>query len=617
MEVPGESTASHVANREGAVQACLVQRTCLPTAISFTAGRQVTLCERIKHFKAYHCLVNNVGISSWIKMPYPVSATHRAVACPDIVLDIIEQVSPPWSSTESLDGAWEVQCDRRNSLAAMARACKAFNGPATKSLWSRLDSFIPLMNLFSAFNGRGMDPTYVRSSPYTIFPGHTCLAHIFSQMISGDIPPHEFSRFLELGGFLKAVAPSECICGFDTADSDVWHYLARIAGGKPLFPSLQVLHWAIFQPSSAEILFLLTSSVRRLTVCYGNSQDTHEWRLSQNMLFRTVFDIAPLLTHLTINDVHTTLLPACLSNVGVLRGLRAVSLYHDASVDLHILRTLSTMGSLEEISFATDIDWLDEPVDFSGFPTLKKLEMSVMSGSAESARSWLNAFSSPGLRRLTFRIHTELLNTDEISATCALFAHRFPLLEDLTWSVLIHHAVLFETALAPLFPLRMVNLSLQLHGSPAAAPDFPDDLFASLAKAWPQLVALSIATPDERVDTAPTTRTITAQTLLVLAHGCPRLRTLRLPRMQSPRIEDVRGYPVLRHGLRMLFVDRPGVANEDSYAASALLLDRLFPELDLDCAVRGLEAFMNLNFGWKRVMGALRLCRLGRDNLML
>ena len=140
------------------------------------------------------------------------------------------------------------------------------------------------------------------------------------------------------------------------------------------------------------------------------------------MLFRTVFDIAPLLTHLTFKDVHHTILPTCLSNVAILRGLRAVSLCHDASVDLGILRTLSTMESLEEISFATDIDWLDEPVDFSGFPTLKKLEMSVMSGSAESARSWLNGFSSPGLRQLTLRIHTELLNTNEISAACALFA---------------------------------------------------------------------------------------------------------------------------------------------------------------------------------------------------
>ena len=171
-----------------------------------------------------------------------------------------------------------------------------------------------------------------------------------------------------------------------------------------------------------------------------------------------------------------------------------------------------------------------------------------------------------------------------------------------------------ETALAPLFPLRITNLSLDLYGSQTATPALPDDLFASVAKAWPQLVALSIATPDERADNAPTTRTITAHTLLVLARGCPRLQMLRLPRMQVPRPEDVHGYPVLRHGLRMLFVDQPGAVSEDDYAASALLLDRLFPELDLSWDVGGLEGRMN--FVWKRIMGAVRLCRLARDNLV-
>ena len=103
-----------------------------------------------------------------------VSATHRAVACPDIVLEIIEKVSPPWSSPS--DCTLKVQYDCRNSLAAMARACKALNGPATKALWSRLDSFVPLMNILSAFNGRrtnfGTEPTCVGSSLYTMFSSY-------------------------------------------------------------------------------------------------------------------------------------------------------------------------------------------------------------------------------------------------------------------------------------------------------------------------------------------------------------------------------------------------------------------------------------------------------------
>ena len=93
------------------------------------------------------------------------------------------------------------------------------------------------------------------------------------------------------------------------------------------------------------------------------------------MLFRTIFNITPRLTHLTLNDLHPALIPACLSNVDVLLELRVVSLHEDASIDLDVLRKLSAMDSLEEVSFAVD---LNEPVDFSGFSALKKLEMNPL-----------------------------------------------------------------------------------------------------------------------------------------------------------------------------------------------------------------------------------------------
>ncbi|KAM5537991.1 hypothetical protein V8D89_008467 [Ganoderma adspersum] len=428
-----------------------------------------------------------------------VSATHHALACPDIILEIIEQVPSP------SDGPSKARHDNRRMLAALARSCRAFNGPATKVLWSQLDTFFPLLNIFSAFHGHQTVPD---TSP-------PC-------MISGNILPQEFARFRELGGFLQAVAPSDCICEFDTPNSDVWYYLSRISGGKPLFPSLRELHWAIRQPSSAGILFLLTSSLRRLTICYSDdNQDSDEWQLGQGMLFRTIFDVAPLLTHLTFADINHMLLSACLSNVNNLQGLRVLSLCQNVSVDLDILRSLSSIGSLEELSFAVDIDWLDEP-SFSGFSTLKKLEMITMSGSVESARSYLTSFSSPGLRQLTFRIQTELLNVDEIYATCTLFAHRFPSLEDLTWTFLIRPGVPLELALAPLFPLRMTKLSLELIATPTTPPLLTDDLFATLARAWPRLTVLSVVVPDERADALRVaTGHITAHTLLALAHAGP------------------------------------------------------------------------------------------------
>ncbi len=543
----------------------------------------------------------------------PVSATNRAVACPDIILEIIEQVSPPWPFP--LDGTPNAQYDRRKSLAALALACKAFNAPATKALWSRLDSFLPLMNVFSAFDGHETDgevPTYVRRLNLTTCPNSSA-TDILMKIISGDIPPHEFSRFRELGGFLHAVVPSSCVCEVAATDPVAWHYLSRVSGGKPLFPSLRELHWAIRDPSSAEILFLLTSSLRCLTICYGGwSSDIRDWNLSQSMLFRTIFDITPRLTHLTLNDLHPALIPACLSNVDVLLELRVVSLHEDASIDLDVLRKLSAMDSLEEVSFAVD---LNEPVDFSGFSALKKLEMTAMSGSADSARSFLAAFSSPGLRQLTLRIQMGL-NLDEISATCTLFAQRFPSLEDLTWSFYIHHAepLELETALAPLFPLHITKLELELLGSPFMQPVLTDGLFAAFASAWPRLATLYVVVGDERTDLyALASMKTTTHALLALARACPDLRMLRIPRMQGPRPEDVRGHPVLRHGLRTFIVDRPGATEEGEYAAYALLLDRLFPGLDLDVDFKKLKGYSH--FAWKRVLGGVQLCRLARANL--
>ncbi|PIL33644.1 hypothetical protein GSI_04267 [Ganoderma sinense ZZ0214-1] len=276
------------------------------------------------------------------------------------------------------------------------------------------------------------------------------------------------------------------------------------------------------------------------------------------------------------------------------------------------------MNCLEEISFAVDIDWLPEVAGLSGFFALKKLEMTAMSGSAESTRSYLNAFSSPGLRQLTLRIQGESLNLDEISATCTLFAQRFPSLEDLTWSFLTHHPMPLDIALAPLFPLRLAKLSLELNGPPGMMPILDDGVFAALTKAWPNLTALSVVIPEDRTERpGATTRraTITAHTVLALARACPLLRTLRLPRMQAPQLEDVREFPFLRHGLRTFIVDRPEAAEDGEYAACALLLDRLFPELDLDVEMVGINMYSG--FGWKRVLAGVQLCRLGRGNLVL
>ena len=151
-------------------------------------------------------------------------------------------------------------------------------------------------------------PTHVRCRYLGLPPPILKATDKCSQMISGDILPHEFTRFRELVSFVRAVVPSACVCELESANPDVWVYLAQISGGKSLFPHLQELHWAIREPSSTELLFIVSSSLRRLHVCHSlRSSDSREWKLSQSMLFRTIFNVAPHLTHLIISDTNEVL----------------------------------------------------------------------------------------------------------------------------------------------------------------------------------------------------------------------------------------------------------------------------------------------------------------------
>lgn len=88
------------------------------------------------------------------------SATSRALTCADIIVEMIKQTALP------LDGPLTSLYHKydRPLLSTLALVSKAFNGPATKALWSRLDSFLPVLNVLTAFDSSspGTTPTYVR-----------------------------------------------------------------------------------------------------------------------------------------------------------------------------------------------------------------------------------------------------------------------------------------------------------------------------------------------------------------------------------------------------------------------------------------------------------------------
>ena len=584
------------------------------------------------------------------------SATSRALTCPDIITEIVEQTSHP------LDGTLGFQYDHR-LLATLALVCHTFNGPATRALWSRLESFFPLMNILSTFDNKALDPddipTYVScsrmpSTPHSITDNH-------AKMISGDIPPHEFARFRELGSFVRAVIPSPYGYESEIVAPATWPYLAQLCGGKPLFPSLRELHWIIQENFGTELSLVVSPSLQRLTVCYaGGNTDSRQWPLSQSMLFRTIFNITPHLTHFTIDNVDEALIPACLSNLSVLSMLRVVSLDQNEPVNLDALRKLSTVASLEELSMAVGEFEVGLP-DFVGFPSLKRLEISILSGPALARPIFVVFRASQNLRELILKDDCDsYVTTKQISEASPLIAQHVPSVTDLTLSLSIEKArgtgpdvdISITTALAPLFALPLRKLSLEVADS--SVPSLNDAFFNALARSCPELVELSVVFPDGYMEPseygsvfdddavsdndAPPRGGITPRTLFALARSCPHLRVLHLPWMsvkgsQDSEPGDLSGddsdpesqrecstfkSPALQaqphhHPLRTLVVDELMVADDEhpeyAYTACARLVHKVFPDLD----TTAVPPDIMLTGEWKRVLDSVRSWRLARS----
>ena len=79
-------------------------------------------------------------------------ATQRAIGSPNILVGIFSQLSPGWNEFEDPDNAdheeeYEYRASLRGALAACARVCRAFSGPALDAQWRVLDDVLVLVKL--------------------------------------------------------------------------------------------------------------------------------------------------------------------------------------------------------------------------------------------------------------------------------------------------------------------------------------------------------------------------------------------------------------------------------------------------------------------------------------
>ena len=84
------------------------------------------------------------------------SAVQRAIASPAIIAHIFSQLSPGWTRVKDPDDAdyedededeRENRAVLRTTLAACARVCRAFSGPALDAQWRVLDDVVALLKI--------------------------------------------------------------------------------------------------------------------------------------------------------------------------------------------------------------------------------------------------------------------------------------------------------------------------------------------------------------------------------------------------------------------------------------------------------------------------------------
>ncbi|KAH9919433.1 hypothetical protein B0H21DRAFT_225903 [Amylocystis lapponica] len=183
---------------------------------------------------------------------------HRAWLCFDILQEVFSYLAPRqnvrynpwWPTTEH----WQFQhCD--NDLASAARVCRDFSNPALDVLWASLDSFLPLLRLFHAFEEKPFE-----SSDQLITSG-SGVANVRYYLPDDAVPDAaEWARFQQYAERVRSIKYSHGR-GINPA---VFMWLIGHNRGEPLLPRLQTLTWHSASPQNSELLDVLPPSLHHL-----------------------------------------------------------------------------------------------------------------------------------------------------------------------------------------------------------------------------------------------------------------------------------------------------------------------------------------------------------------
>ncbi|KAH9927032.1 hypothetical protein B0H21DRAFT_826508 [Amylocystis lapponica] len=525
---------------------------------------------------------------------------HRALRCPDILYEIFdhldlvpEQLSGRPTIWPSLRYTVISRATKQSAfhpnrvvLANAACSCKAFSSPALNLLWKRLDSFQPLLQLFSCFQ-----PIPPESAVDWPLRRRTCL------YMSADPAPGEWTRFQQYAQYVQSIAftTSEAI------DLSVFSWLLRHNKDQPPLPALQNMIW---------------DGALKINVYNAHRSDIPRpvQDIVNGHFLADVMAASPALQELTIHTINATVPAGPMTTGNICRHLRKLDLIGCDGLDGLSLCVLSNLDDLRDLAITLPATAAPEVEGKSAFALLTggfhNVQQLCVNGTAQQLLSFLGVVAPRLLRVLKIRDLSPSLNVPLRRGVLETVASRYPTLRHMTCN--FRGAPGDETALGalmdtlqPLLTLsRLEELVMKLGSGVPLAWTARD--VRAMAYAWPRITVLWLDYEVHHGGHAPAP-VPPVHALVDLARHCPRLRELCLPAMNidadtllyRPTLPVLRG---MRH-LRLRCRDCETTEAISMQYDVAKFIDRMFPALeDLDKEILEHDSSMCPCEEWLRIL---------------
>ncbi|KAI0352060.1 hypothetical protein OH77DRAFT_1409962 [Trametes cingulata] len=503
------------------------------------------------------------------------SASARALLCPEILVEIFDYLTPGRPLDENALPRERIRRrEAQQTLARAARVCHAFSGPALNVLWRVTDGLVSLLSVLPCFTFR----IARHSKSYR------------------DVSDAEWARLQQYAWRVRELYTA----GDKQISPWVWTFLARrCPSGIGLIPRLQRLESLQVSPTEPGRIILLSPTLRHLVIS-AEPSPSHVVMDEAEHIANTVMDVVRkvCIPHLdSLRIVSLTHLPIAVETLvspwTQLSHLQELEIACTYPVEADMLQTLATFPQLRKLTLSTavyvDTSLIQPPNrPTPAFPALQELKLI---GRARVTPLYLERIAPTSLTSLSLKFTewpSALQDDAELTQLkTALTATATRALRRLEFTFAARHfpSDILEIV-QPVLPLDgLTHIALRIEKLQEFFP-LTETTLCAMATAWPNLVdfEISVAESDGDDHDLDVEDPPTAQSLILFAEQHPKLVRLVWPYVCMTVIRtlpELRAVPLLDHGLQVFRTSIVEKAPMPTYRAYAMLLDRLFPNLDL------------------------------------